>query len=188
MMKAFMFPQLTSFSTIPLLRGLPAPTIRLPCSNRLQESLALNRQIENLEIIKACPLLSRPQFSHLAETPPLFTPAVQCSSTLVSLRLAPQACSVVSELQNSASQTLLNTSLTHLPLDHAVLVTCGPHLNLSLLQFKCQFPKCFGIIQLEVTLFFTPVCDEVAGSAPLSLHNNASRAESLSLVQLLSRV
>ena len=69
MMKAFMFPQLTSFSTIPLLRGLPALTIRLPCLNRLQESLALNRQIENLEIIKACPLLSRPQFSHLAKTP-----------------------------------------------------------------------------------------------------------------------
>ena len=65
---------------------------------------------------------------------------------------------------------------------------CGPHLNLSLLQFKCQFPKCFGIIQLEVTLFFTPVCDEVAGSGPLSLHNSASRAEFLSLVQLPSRV
>ena len=73
---------------------------------------------------------------------------------------------MMSELQNSASQTLLNTSLIHRPLDHAVLVICGPHLNLSLLQFKCQFPKCFGIIQLEVTLFFTPVCDEVAGSAP----------------------
>lgn len=112
MMKAaFMFPQLTSFSTIstiPLLRGLPALTIRLPPLNRLQESLALNRQIENLEIIKACPLLSRPPFSHLEPEGwlrplPLFT-------------LAPQACSMMSELQNSASQTLLNTSLIHLPL------------------------------------------------------------------------
>lgn len=85
----------------------------------------------------------------MVKTPALCPPWWTCALFSVSLRScrAPSTCRMKSEFQEAASKIFLYTSLIHPPLGCPLSVVCCPHPNPSLLQLRCQSPKCFGVIQ-----------------------------------------